>query len=249
MQDLVVWGILASELDSGQQCAAIIAKLQGGARVIARGLSMQEMTRGGVINGQHVNAVTFLLTQLAASYAPLGEEQRLQAMGDLMQFRRLPNESIDQLVVRFRVVRWRAQQSGNMAMSIEGLSWLLLCAVRPTSQQLVQILQPFDQQFPTTEQQFEQLMMTLRRLGHILENSYGNIATQLTNGHRNFAVFGDGEPQQATITQQPALQLVGLPHGLPDDLRVSRGEGRTVHQQCWVHPPASEASRIVQQVP
>ena len=135
MQDLVVWGILASELDSGQQCAAVINKLQGGARVIARGLSMVEMTRGGVINGQQVNAVTFLLTQLAASYAPLGEEQRLQAMGDLMQFRRNTNETMDQLIVRFRAVRWKAQQAGNMVMSIEGLSWLLLCAVRPTTQQ------------------------------------------------------------------------------------------------------------------
>ena len=75
-------------------------------------MSWQELTQGGNIGGQHLDPVTFLLTQLAAHYAPFGEEQRVSGMTELMSFHRLPNERTDALVARYRTLRWRAAQGG-----------------------------------------------------------------------------------------------------------------------------------------
>ena len=67
------WSILAVDLDEGQQCASIINQLGGSARELADNLSWQDITQGGNIGGQQLGPVTFLLTQLAAHYAPFIE--------------------------------------------------------------------------------------------------------------------------------------------------------------------------------
>ena len=150
------------------------------------------------------------LNSYALEYSLLSEVQlgqrlcvvadRLTAMGELMNFHRLANESIDQLLARFRGVRWRAQQGGgNMAMNWEGYSWLILKACSPNPQQLITILQPFQGRFPSTEADFEAMSLTLRRMGHVLENAYGNIASQLRMApSRNFFGWesGGNQPSQ-----------------------------------------------------
>ena len=90
---------------------------------------------GGVIAGQQVGPVTFIIASLAQTFAPLGEEVRLQALNELMTFHRRPGERIDELQSRFRVLRHRAQSQGaGLAMSWEGYSWMMLkaCGVGPT---------------------------------------------------------------------------------------------------------------------
>ena len=92
-QDLQVWSILAAEMDPGQQCAAIVNKLSGAARELARNMSYTDLTTGGMINGQQLDPVTFLFTHLAAACAPLGEESRLMAMGNFFAFTRTPGRA------------------------------------------------------------------------------------------------------------------------------------------------------------
>ena len=70
-------------------------------------------------------------------------------------------------------------------MSWEGYSWLLLRVLGVTSQQLIHILQPFQARFPSSEQEFNGMQMTIRHMGHILENSYGNLASQLRAAPQN----------------------------------------------------------------
>ena len=48
-QDLRAWSILATDMDSAQQCAAIILQLGGAAREFTRSMSYDEMTRGGIV--------------------------------------------------------------------------------------------------------------------------------------------------------------------------------------------------------
>ena len=60
-QRLMVWGILAVDLDPSQQCAAIVERLGGSARELADALSWQELTQGGNVGGQQLDPVTFLL--------------------------------------------------------------------------------------------------------------------------------------------------------------------------------------------
>ena len=116
MQDLLAWTILATDLDPGQQCAAIILQLGGAARELCRNMSFTDMTSGGQVGGTHVDPATFLLSHLATHSAPLGEEQRLAAVGELMQFRRNPGESLDALLPRsfdIEVSCFTGQRRGN----------------------------------------------------------------------------------------------------------------------------------------
>ena len=56
-------------------------------------------------------------------------------------------------------------------MSWEMYAWLLLRACGVNQNQLLSILQPMQGRFPNTEQEFNVMELTLRRIGHILENA------------------------------------------------------------------------------
>ena len=73
-QKLMVWGILAADLDDAQQAAAIVDQLGGDAAQLALNFSYDDLTVGANVNGVHLGPVTYLLTQLVAAFAPLGEE-------------------------------------------------------------------------------------------------------------------------------------------------------------------------------
>ena len=117
MQDIMAWMLLATDLEPAQQCAAIILELRGAARDLCRDMTYADLTQGGMIGGQQVDPPTLLLSHLTQKFAPLGEEQRLKAMTDMMHFTRLPGESIDQLQARFQSTRFRAR-TGNTGLDM-----------------------------------------------------------------------------------------------------------------------------------
>ena len=105
-------------MDKNEQAAAIILELGGPARDLFREFTHQDYVNGGVIAGQQVGPVTFIIASLAQTFAPLSEEVRLQALNELMTLHRRPGERIDELQSRFRVLRHRAQSQGaGLAMS------------------------------------------------------------------------------------------------------------------------------------
>ena len=126
MQDLTARSLVSSDMGEPEQTAALILELGGEARELARNLSLQGMQNGGMINGQQVGPLTYLLTHLSLHFAPLGEETRMNAVTELMSFHRQNNEAIDALLARFMSLRIRAQQGGGGVMSWEMYSWLLL---------------------------------------------------------------------------------------------------------------------------
>ena len=66
--------ISLTDLQPHQQCAAIIMRLGGAAREMARMITQQEMAQGGIRNGVQVDPVTYLLGALHARFAQLEEE-------------------------------------------------------------------------------------------------------------------------------------------------------------------------------
>ena len=206
MQDLLAWSLVSTDLDESQQAGAIVLELSGEARNLVRNLSMQELQNGGMVNGQPVGPVSYILSHLALRFAPLGEETRMNAVTELMQFHRNANENIDALLVRYMSLRYKAQQGGGGQMSWEMYSWLLLRACGVNQNQLLNILQPLQGRFPNNEQEFNGMELTLRRMGHILENAPMNLASQLrsppTTRHY-LASFGEryeGQPRGAKKT-------------------------------------------------
>jgi len=123
--------------------------------------------------------MTYLLATLQSRYAPLDEETRLASMTKMLAFARKPNESINDLLARYEVVRDRAATDGQFVMSTEGMALQLLraCGVRET--QLMFLLNPFNGMLPRTQDQLDELIQNLRRQGHIHEHAPGNIAQVL----------------------------------------------------------------------
>ena len=74
----------------------------------------QILIQGGLINGMQAPPMTFLMHSLSERYSQLGEETRLSAITDLMNFSRNGQERIDALITRFDIIRQRANQEGNM---------------------------------------------------------------------------------------------------------------------------------------
>ena len=177
-QDTLVWCI-TTDLQPHQQCAAIVQRLGGAARVLSRQMTPVEMMQGGMINGQAVDPVTLLFHALQQRFAPLQEETRLAALTAFMTFQRRPNERINELLTRFEAIQHRAESEAGFNMSYEGLSYTLLRIVGVNDTQLLQLLHPFNGNFPNTQQQYLALQGSMRRMGHILENQPGNIAQSL----------------------------------------------------------------------
>ena len=118
---VLVWSIL-TDLDARRKAAAVILQLRGGAAELVESPPPQAIIAGGAINGVNVDPMTFLMHALSERYAQLGEETRLSAITELMHFTRHGRERIDDLITRFDRIRQRANQEGQMTMSVQGLS-------------------------------------------------------------------------------------------------------------------------------
>jgi hypothetical protein len=178
MTDLMLWSML-TDLAPHQQAAAIILRLQGAAKELARTLTPQEITTGGVVNGVQLDPVSYIVLGLHARFAQLGEETRLVAMTEMLSFHRKPNENINEVLTRYEVVRQRARVEGQFVMSTEGCALQLLRACGVNTTQLMQLLQPFGTNLPSNEMELSQMTQTMKRMGHILEGAPGNIASSL----------------------------------------------------------------------
>ena len=126
-----------------------------------------------------------------------------------MEFKRHSGEGTDQLIARFRTMRWASLQGqAGINMSWEGYTWILLRFVGARPDQLIQVLQPFNNRFPSTEPEFEQMCMTIRRMAHIIENTPGNLSATIRNSTSAFPTWGGsssshGPPQQYYPVQSP----------------------------------------------
>ena len=107
MTDISLW-VMLTDLAPHQQCAAIIMRLGGGARELARMISPQEIVTGGWRDGQLLDPVTYLLGALQLRFADLEEETRLQSMTEMLAFARRSGETINAMLARYEVVRQRA---------------------------------------------------------------------------------------------------------------------------------------------
>ena len=182
-RNIMVWSILV-DFPPPRKAAWVVMNLRGGAAQLAAAVPPQALINGGLINGVAVDPMTFLMHSLSERYSPLGEETRIAAMADLMNFQRQGQERIDDLITRFDITRQRSQNDGGMGLNVQGCSFLLLKACRVNDQQLLQLLQPFQGVYPANDQEYQRLCTGLRRMGHILERGPGNLATSYMMIHK-----------------------------------------------------------------
>ena len=177
--EIALWSMSSDLIPSKQASKIVYQGLTGAARDAARTLTRNELLYGGVINGEQLDPVGYLLKGLEERFGQLDDEQRLAAMTEFQAFARYPGETINAVLSRYANVRQRAQELGNFVQSIEACALQLLraCSCSPT--QLMQFTAPFNGRMPSTEGEFLAMQANMRRVGHILEHSPNNIAQSL----------------------------------------------------------------------
>lgn len=203
-RDVMLWSI-ASDMEPARKAASVMLVLRGAAKEMTRQIPAQAVVDGGIVNGVAVDPLTYLMHALQERFGNLGEEIRVQAITELMSFSRKGHEPIDSLLVRFDSIRARAAEQGGAVVSVQGVTWILLRAIGITDQQLLQLLAPFNGLFPATEAEFSELKTLLRRMGHILERTPGNIREGLRMpGTHAQTAFLTQEEQWSGSTQEHA---------------------------------------------
>ena len=94
-RDLLIWSIAQGDVEPHRQCAMVVRQLRGAAQELGRTLDHNIILNRGMLNGVHVDGMTYLLSILSERYVDLGEEVRLKAITELMQFTRQGNETIE----------------------------------------------------------------------------------------------------------------------------------------------------------
>ena len=172
--DLNLW-VCQTTRPVHSQAAAILEQLGGTARIIGRQMSTHEIMNGGQINGMHVDPVSYIVLALHMQFGQLQTENQLIAMTEFFAFERRNNESINEVLARYDIVRHRAAEEGDFQMDVTGCCLQLFRALHIETPRIVQLLRPFGGTFPQNEEQFQQMLSQLRVEGRILENIPGNI--------------------------------------------------------------------------
>ncbi|CAE7222318.1 unnamed protein product [Symbiodinium sp. CCMP2592] len=206
-EDVLTWSI-AAEGDPSRKAALLTMSLKGTAYEFCRTIPPMTLVHGGAINGHHVDPLTYIMHALAERFADLGEELRLTSITDLFNFGRQGNERIDELITRFDLIRQRSYDLGQLTMSVTGLAYILLKACEVSDAQLMQLLSPLQGRFPNDDQEFQILKTQLRRMGHILEHSPGNIAAALRGRNAQPQYFAT-EGSASNADAQPAYVAYG----------------------------------------
>ena len=137
--DIQLWTLM-TDLQPYQQCAAILQRLKGSAKILGRHMQTHELLHGGIVNGVQVDSVTLLIHALQQRYAPMQEESRLVALTNIMTFGRRHGERINDLLTRFETTVLRAQTQALWNMNTEGLSFMLLKTLGGNDQQLLSLI-------------------------------------------------------------------------------------------------------------
>ncbi|CAK9100705.1 unnamed protein product, partial [Durusdinium trenchii] len=145
--------------------------VQGSAKELIRELTPQQLQHGDVDpnTGQQLTGLMLLVAVLARRYAPLEAENTTKSIAEFLSFRRQPGEAIDSVLVRFDILRNRANVRAGFAVNWTGLSWLLLQSLGLNAEMWDRLLAPLGGQMPQNEHELGGLMERIRRLFHLKE--------------------------------------------------------------------------------
>ena len=179
ISDWVLWAS-ATELDPARHGPIAALQVQGSAKELIRELTPQQLQHGDIdpMTGQQLTGLMLLVTVLACRYAPLEAENTTKSIAEFLSFRRQPGETIDSLLVRFDILRNRAQNRAGFAVNLTGLTWLLLQSLGLGVEAWDRLLAPLGGQMPQNDVEFGALCERIRRLFHLKEGRMQHPGTQ-----------------------------------------------------------------------
>ena len=159
---------------------SIILKLEGLAKNIGMDLTDREMETGGYSPwGYPVGPLELLLSRLQQTFGHLDEEVQLNAGLEYDQFRRLPHESIDSLIVRFDMMRLRVAREAGIIKPWSDYAKDLMRHANITVDGYRELTRDLHYRLPTTRDAYGSLVINMRRMKHITENSPLNLASSI----------------------------------------------------------------------
>eukprot|EP00971_Amphidinium_carterae_P128406 2543630-Amphidinium_carterae.1 len=167
-KDTLLWAS-ATELKEEQRALAVVLRLGGMARHLAREVDTSILVNGDFVEGKHLSGLEILLKGLEKRFAPLQVEEGTKSIAALFTFRRQGHETIDQALARWDVLRQRAKEQGQCELSSAGYAWQLLQGLQVPPVMWSQLLARFDGVLPTTESSLRELTTLVRRQGHLSE--------------------------------------------------------------------------------
>ena len=174
LQDLDVWAA-GTELQAEQQAPAVVQRLGGAARELARSVPTQQLRDGRVdpLTGQQVTGMTMLVQGLTRRFGQFAVETSTRCIIDLLGFRRRPTESIDEALARFETLRGQVQaQAAGFELPVPVLGWLLLESLFIPRRTWPVVLAPWAGRLPEQEAQLRELLDAIRHQGHVAESPH-----------------------------------------------------------------------------
>ena len=210
ISDLIMWST-ATDVEPQRMGPIAALQVSGSAKELVREIPPDQLANGGVdpVTGNQITGLMMLVQTLARRYMPLEQEMSTRAISDFMNFDRIPGESIDALLVRFDVLRARAQQRGGFGINHGGLSWILLRSLRLNAEQTDRLLQFIGGALPHNDAEMGMLIERIRRQGHLFEGGLrhpghqagvgdpGNYHAQ-QNAYSYFPTFGTAPDPNAS---------------------------------------------------
>ena len=110
LQDLDVWAA-GTELQAELQAPAVVQRLGGAARDLARAVPTSQLRDGRAdpLIGAVTSGLTMLVTGLERRFGQFAVETSTRVIIDLLGFKRRQSESIDEALARFEILRGQVQ--------------------------------------------------------------------------------------------------------------------------------------------
>ena len=205
MQDIDIWSA-GTELQQEQLAPAVVQKLGGAARAIAREVPAMELRDGRYIatTGAQETGLTLLMRGFARRFGAFAVETSTRCIIDLLTFRRRGHENVDEALSRFETARLHVRtQAVGFDLPIPVTAWLLLEAMGVPRQTWPLALAPWQNRMPEDEDGLRQLSDSIRHQGHIAE---------VPHSRDSFVRGGSGR----SFLEGSFLEA-GTPHGLAGD--------------------------------
>ena len=179
------------------QAGAVVQRLGGAARDFCREFALgilrdgrQELNPASGTMVQ-ISGLQFLLRGLERRFGEEELDASIQSAVELLTLRRLDNETIDNVLGRYELVRNRADSLAGMQLGEGVLSWLLLTHLGINKRDWPILLAPTRGSLPTTPDEYRALLQQVKRQAHLLERTHSGPRT-LEEGWRAPAFAGTG---------------------------------------------------------
>ena len=177
MQDIGIWAT-ATELQEEQIAGVVVQRIGGVARDMLREMPLELLRNGRDEVGAdgvtvvHVTGLEVVIRGLSRRFGQDELDAHVQSAVELLTFRRLSGETIDNVLSRYELVRNKALATQSMQLGVGVMSWLLLTHLEIPKAAWTTLLLRTDGRLPANDGEFRALLDQIKRQAHLMERTH-----------------------------------------------------------------------------